>query len=157
MTLKLIEETPGAALGRLVDQAVHLCFSASVIDIEDVAEHGLSGTHAAMIREIRERVDGLLTPAITQDIPDRVDEASRDSFPLAIHVRGFRADRPAEPFIWRGRTRPNSRQGTRFTSICCVGCHFTGDGHPRRRRWNSLWARRAICRAPRLERSSLHR
>ena len=69
MTLKLIEETPGAALERLVDQAVHLCFSASAIDIEDVAEHGLSGTHAAMIREIRERVDGLLTPAITQDIP----------------------------------------------------------------------------------------
>ena len=83
MTLKLREETPGAALERLVDQAVHLCFSASVIDIEDVVEHGLSGTHAAMIRETRERVDGLLTPAITQDIPDQVDEASKDSFPAS--------------------------------------------------------------------------
>src|SRR5665213_3474440 len=83
MTLKLREETPGVALEFLVDQAVHLCFSGSVIDTEDVVEHGLSGTHAAMIREVKERVVGLLNAAIAQDTPDRVDEASKDSFPAS--------------------------------------------------------------------------
>lgn len=59
MTLKLRAETPDAALERLVDQAVHKCFCACVIDSEDVVEHGLSGTHAAMIKEVLERIGDL--------------------------------------------------------------------------------------------------
>jgi hypothetical protein len=83
MTLRLREGAPGEALERLVDQAVHKCFCACVIDSEDAVEHGLSGTHAAMIREVRVRVDGLLRAAVAHDALDRVDEASMDSFPAS--------------------------------------------------------------------------
>lgn len=83
MTLRLREGAPDVALERLVDQAVHKCFCACVIDSEDAVEHGLSGTHAAMIREVRERVDDLLSAAVAQDPLDRVDEASKESFPAS--------------------------------------------------------------------------
>ena len=82
MTIKLRGETPGLPLERLVEQAVHRCFCACVIDSEDEIEHGLSGTHAAMIREVRRRVDELIE-ATAQNIHDRVDEASRESFPAS--------------------------------------------------------------------------
>ena len=82
MTFKLRNETPGLPLERLVDQAVHRCFCACVIDSEDEIEHGLSGTHAAMIREVRRRVD-VLDAAVAQRIQDRIDEASRESFPAS--------------------------------------------------------------------------
>lgn len=60
MTLKLRKERPGVTLKVHVDQAIHLSFSARVIDDEDVVEKGLSGTHAAMIVEVTRRVECLL-------------------------------------------------------------------------------------------------
>ena len=60
MTLQLRAETPGVALEVQVDQAIHLTFSAGVIDDEDVVERRLSGTHAAMIVEVTRRVECLL-------------------------------------------------------------------------------------------------
>jgi len=60
MTLKLRREAPAVALEILVDQAIHLSFSASVIDDEDEVEKAVSGTHAAMIVEVTRRVECLL-------------------------------------------------------------------------------------------------
>ena len=60
MTLQLRTEAPEVALEVQVDQAIHLSFSASVIDDEDVVERRLSGTHAAMIVEVTGRVECLL-------------------------------------------------------------------------------------------------
>ena len=82
MALRLRDEAPGLPLERVVDQAVHRCFCACVIDSEDELEHGLSGTHAAMNREVRRRID-VLDAAKAQDIQDRIDEASEESFPAS--------------------------------------------------------------------------
>jgi hypothetical protein len=82
MTIRLRGETPSLPLERLVEQAVHRCFCACVIDSEDEIEHALSGTHAAMTREVRRRID-VLDVATAQNIQDRVDEASRESFPAS--------------------------------------------------------------------------
>jgi len=60
MTLKLRTAAPEVALEVQVDKAIHLAFCACVIDDEDVVENGLSGTHAAMILEVTQRVERAL-------------------------------------------------------------------------------------------------
>jgi len=85
MTLQLRDQAPASALGRLVDQAVRRCSCAPVSDGEGVGEieRALPGDNAAVVREVRKRVTRLLSAADAKVAFDRVDEASRDSFPAS--------------------------------------------------------------------------
>jgi beta-glucosidase-like glycosyl hydrolase len=80
-TLKLREKAPTRVPERLADQAVRRCSRARARKGDDEIEHHLSTSHAALVREVKERVTRLLN---TADAPvDRVDQASKDSFPAS--------------------------------------------------------------------------
>lgn len=79
MTLKLWEQTPTVALARLAGQAVRRCSRARA-DGDGKVEHRLTRSHGPLVREVSERVADLLN---ARHGFDRVDEASRDSFPAS--------------------------------------------------------------------------
>ena len=61
ITVLLARKAPHVPLSVHVDNAVHQSFCSCAIDIEDQIEHGISGVHASIAREVRQRVDDQLT------------------------------------------------------------------------------------------------
>jgi hypothetical protein len=82
-TVALRNEAPDRPLQDHVERAVHEHICACAVDIQDAVEHGRSGLHRTLVREVRARAEHELAreEAARQDA--RVDEASKDSFPAS--------------------------------------------------------------------------
>lgn len=71
-----------APLAGLIEKAVDCTFCACATRIEDAVEGGRAGTHMAIESAVKVRVEQLKQEARAAD-SDRVDEASRESFPAS--------------------------------------------------------------------------
>jgi hypothetical protein len=81
--LALRDERPEQPLEAHVEQAVHECVCACAIDIEDSLEHGRSGIHTSLVREVKARVERRLADEEAARGDAEVDEASKESFPAS--------------------------------------------------------------------------
>lgn len=79
--LELRRTAPERSLDADVREAVAQTICACVLGIEDDLERHLSGTHAGILEEVRREAKLRLAAARAQD--ERVDEASKESFPAS--------------------------------------------------------------------------
>lgn len=77
--IDLQRATPDTPLAMHVERAAKETICAGVLEIEDGVEQGLSGTHAAVLAEVTQRI--LLRLNDEQQQAD--DEASAESFPAS--------------------------------------------------------------------------
>jgi hypothetical protein len=80
-SLDLCRAAPERPLDELVREAVARTICAC--EIEDDLEHHLSGTHAEILDEVRRRVALCLADSARTTKDNRVDEASKESFPAS--------------------------------------------------------------------------
>ena len=81
--LDLRRAAPGLSLDDCVSKAVAQTICACVLGIEDDLERHLSGTHAAVLNEVRHQVVLRLATAVEQAKSNAVDRASEESFPAS--------------------------------------------------------------------------
>lgn len=81
--VELQRATPGVPLTIHVEAAVHEHFCSCAVEIEDAVERNRSGLHATISKEVNDRAETRLRAADSAAARDRVDEASRDSFPAS--------------------------------------------------------------------------
>lgn len=81
--LDLCRAAPRRPLDELVREAVARTICACVLEIENDLEDHLSGTHAEILEEVRRRVELRLADAARTTRGNRVDEASKESFPAS--------------------------------------------------------------------------
>ena len=83
MAVGMRRAAPDRSLDDQVRDAVARTICACVLDIEDDLERHLSGTHAAIMDEVKRRAEQRLAAAPPQAKDDPVDEASEESFPAS--------------------------------------------------------------------------
>jgi hypothetical protein len=81
--IDLHRAAPDVALEVHVNQAAEGTICACVLEIEDELEGDLSGTHAALLDELRRRIWLRLQEEQHQADEEVVDEASAESFPAS--------------------------------------------------------------------------
>jgi hypothetical protein len=81
--LELHLAAPHRSLDAHVNRAVAQTICSCVLEIEDDLEHHLSGTHGAILDEVRHRVEQRLAQEKRDAMDKAVDEASEESFPAS--------------------------------------------------------------------------
>ena len=103
--LELRRAAPDAPLEAHLERAAKDAISACVLEIEDELERGLSGTHAAVLAEVTQRLRLRLDDAHRPD-DETADEASEASCPASDPPgwisRGARSGEGAEGILTHG-------------------------------------------------------